>query len=148
MNHEVRFMIRSPERGAVREGNCLFLGSMMTFFPKMGIQYSPLLKNGGVVGGWGEGDGRYCLSSKRAKEESPGDRASSFQSKKRVGCRLNVVGSCGDRRKKMPEAALGSANRPGGECGPLQLLHIRPAPRRVLTSSPLFSLLLPPSAGF
>ena len=43
-----------------------------------------------------------------------------------------VVGSCRDQRKKLPEAALGSATRPGGERGPLQLPHIRPAPRRML----------------
>lgn len=34
MNHKVGFMIRSPERGAVKGRNCLFLGSMMTFFQK------------------------------------------------------------------------------------------------------------------
>lgn len=53
MNHEVRFMIRSPERGAVRGGNCLFLGSMMTFFFQNGNPVLPFAKK--TAGWWGVG---------------------------------------------------------------------------------------------
>lgn len=93
---------------------------------------------------WGLGGGGcYCLSFKKTKEKRPQSRASSLNSQKIISCRFWVVESSGDERKRQVEAALGSVNRRGGACGPLQCGYSRPAPQRMLTSSLLASLLPP-----
>lgn len=44
MNNKAGFMIRSPERGVVRGGSCLFLGIMMTFLQNVN-PVLPVAKN-------------------------------------------------------------------------------------------------------
>lgn len=70
MNHKAGFVISSPERRAVRGGNCLFLGSMMTFFQNVNLVFS-------FAENWWQGEGGvfYCLSFKKAEEKGPGRRA-------------------------------------------------------------------------
>ena len=126
-------------REQLEEKTVIFKEAWGLFFSQNGNPVFPFAKNWWGLGG----GGCYCLSFKKTKEKRPQSRASSLNSKKIISCRFWVVGSSRDERKRQLETALGSVNRHGGACGPLQCGHSRPAPQRMLTSSLLVSLLPP-----